>query len=83
MSTSKLGEAERKRAWKANAPGRYFVDDGCIACNTCVGIAPMHFEMHDDAHSYVLSQPEKNIEESRCKEALRECPVNAIGCDKG
>jgi ferredoxin len=35
--------------------------------------------MHDDGHSVLVKQPENATEEAECHEALKGCPVDAIG----
>jgi len=74
--------ADRDRAWKRNAPGRFYVDDACIDCNLCEQIAPAHFTADDaEGHDYVFKQPETESEVAQCYEALEACPVGAIGDD--
>ena len=63
-----------------NTPGHFFVDQTCIACDTCVGIAPAHFALTDDcAHAFVTTQPSTDTDIARCEKALQQCPVQAIG----
>lgn len=65
-----------------NVGGRFYVDKECIACDACVLAAPDHFKMHEvDGHAFVNKQPATEEEESRCKEAMEACPVEAIGND--
>lgn len=65
-----------------NAPGRYYVDqDRCTFSGNCEFVAPEHFE-RDAAHCvYVVRQPATAEEEARCRQALEECPVEAIRDD--
>ena len=44
------------------------VNESCIGCGTCVGVAPDVFEMNDEGLSSVDS----------AKEAAESCPVEAI-----
>lgn len=65
-----------------NVPGALYVDSNCIACDTCVGIAPGLFKLTDDFdHAVVTKQPVHDVEFKRCQEAMACCPVNAIGDD--
>ena len=65
-----------------NAKGRYYVDSQCIGCNMCVEAAGNNFVMHEDAgYAYVFKQPGNPDEEKRCDEAMKACPVEAIGND--
>ena len=63
-----------------NIAGRYFVDDYCIDCDLCRHAAPINFARSDDTgYSYVYKQPENDKEEAMCKEAMENCPADAIG----
>src|SRR5688500_14820751 len=64
------------------ASGRYYVDSQCIDCDLCRETAPANFIRNDEAgFSYVFKQPETPEEETLCKDALDNCPVEAIGKD--
>jgi ferredoxin len=74
--------ADKSRKVSENASGRYYVDDTCIDCDLCRESAPANFLRHDAARrSYVARQPADPAEESACRAALEECPVEAIGND--
>ena len=62
-----------------NAPGDLFVDDTCIACDTCRRLAPATFGGGEDDTSFVARQPEAPAERHRALMALVACPVSAIG----
>jgi ferredoxin len=65
---------------QANVPGKYQVDERCIGCAICSEITPYNFRIdHERGYSYVYKQPESEIEECLCAEAVDICPVNAIG----
>ena len=54
--------------------------DQCIDCDLCRETAPANFTRSDDGgYSYVFKQPTTPEEEALCKEAMEECPVEAIG----
>jgi len=62
------------------APGRYYVDTQCIDCDLCRETAPENFTRNEEAgFSYVSKQPETPEEETLTKDALDNCPVEAIG----
>ncbi len=62
------------------APGRYYVDAQCIDCDLCRETAPENFTRNEEAgFSYVSKQPETPDEEILSKDALENCPVEAIG----
>lgn len=63
----------------ANAPGDLFVDDRCIACDTCRRLAPGTFGGGEDEVAHVARQPATPAERRRALMALVSCPVAAIG----
>jgi ferredoxin len=65
-----------------NVPGKFYVDEACIACDACVTTAPEGFGMNEnDGHAFVKKQPMTPEEEQMWREALEGCPVEAIGND--
>ena len=67
---------------KENIAGRYFVDDQCIDCDLCREVAKDNFtRQSEEGYSYVYKQPQSKEEEELCKEAMENCPVEAIGDD--
>ena len=63
-------------------PGRYYVDTQCIDCDLCRETAPDNFMRNDEeGFSFVYKQPQSEAEELLCKDALDNCPVEAIGKD--
>src|SRR5436309_1921502 len=59
--------------------GRYYVDSQCIDCDLCRETAPANFQRNDEAgFSYVYKQPETEEEETLCKDALDNCPGDAL-----
>ena len=65
-----------------NVLGRYYVDDQCIDCDLCRQTAPMNFTRDEErGYSFVFKQPETPEEEAQCREAMQNCPVEAIGDD--
>jgi glyoxylase-like metal-dependent hydrolase (beta-lactamase superfamily II)/ferredoxin len=67
------------RALPDNAPGDLFVDDRCIACDTCRQLAPATFGGGEDATAFVARQPADAAARRRALLALVSCPVAAIG----
>ncbi|BDG03302.1 MBL fold metallo-hydrolase [Anaeromyxobacter oryzae] len=67
------------RALPGNAPGDLFVDDACIACDTCRRFAPGVFGGGEDDPAFVRRQPADAAERRRALLALVSCPVAAIG----
>jgi ferredoxin len=63
-------------------PGDYYVDSQCIDCDLCRETAPANFQRNDEeGFSYVYKQPETGEEAALCKDAMDNCPVEAIGSD--
>jgi glyoxylase-like metal-dependent hydrolase (beta-lactamase superfamily II)/ferredoxin len=63
----------------ADAAGDLFVDDSCIACDTCRRIAPATYGGGEDDVAFVARQPATAEERRRAMMALVACPVAAIG----
>ena len=65
-----------------NVAGKWYVDENCIACDSCISIAPDHFTMNEDSsHAYAQKQPENPEDEQLCEDAKASCPTDAIGND--
>ena len=60
--------------------GKYYVDLSCIDCDMCRHELPSIFA-RGDYTSKVWRQPESPEEEELCREAMANCPVEAIGDD--
>ena len=74
--------ADKDCKYDENVPGKFYVDDQCIACDACTVEAPRFFEMNDeDGHAYVKLQPTSDKDLEECMNALEACPVEAIGDD--
>ena len=74
--------ANKTDKWAQNVPGKFFVDQQCIDCDLCRETAPANYQRNDEqGFSYVYKQPESPEEETLCKDALDNCPVEAIGSD--
>ena len=66
--------------WEDNTPGNWYVDKSCILCSLCVDLAPNNFkESEAGDHDMVFKQPTSDEEMAQCKEAMEQCPVEAIG----
>lgn len=66
-----------------NVPGDLFVDETCIACDTCRRFAPAVFGGGEDDPSWVARQPAGAGEREPALWALVACPVGAIGSRSG
>ena len=62
-----------------NAPGKYYVDcNSCLDHENCVDVAPNNFKMDEYHTAYVFQQPATAEEEAQCRQAMEECPMEAI-----
>ncbi len=74
--------ADKNLKVSENVPGKWFVDENCIACDSCISVAPDFFAMNDDStHAYVKKQPTTPEEIQLCEDAKSTCPTEAIGDD--
>ena len=74
--------ADKNLKVSENAGGKWYVDENCIACDSCISIAPDFFVMNDDSsHAYVKGQPADADGEQACEDAKASCPTDAIGSD--
>jgi glyoxylase-like metal-dependent hydrolase (beta-lactamase superfamily II)/ferredoxin len=71
--------AQPARRHARNALGDLFVDDRCIACDTCRQLAPETFGGGEDDVAWVARQPDEPALRRRALQALVSCPVAAIG----
>ena len=74
--------SDKNKKVAATVAGKFYVDSTCIDCNLCRETAPRSFKRNEDGgYSFVFLQPASPAEEADCRQALEECPVNAIGED--
>ncbi|MBN1516182.1 ferredoxin [Candidatus Sumerlaeota bacterium] len=72
--------ADKNSKAPGNVPGKWYVDTNCILCNLCEQTAEKNFAAGEE-YDYVCQQPESEEEVELCKQAMEECPVEAIGDD--
>jgi ferredoxin len=61
--------------------GEYFVAEQCIDCDLCRQVAPSIFQRKftgAGGMSYVVRQPDSDLEIQKAAEAMDACPVGAI-----
>lgn len=64
---------------RLNAPGPWYVDTTCIACDACTDISPEIFARDEARQAYVR---EHRPEETGLFEfAMESCPVVAVGTE--
>jgi len=61
-----------------NVPGRFYVTEDCLACESCQTLAPKNFRYGEYGLSFVFKQPANAAELGQCLEALYHCPLEAI-----
>lgn len=58
---------------------RAFVNaDACIGCALCSNNCSAVFELNDDGVAMVIADPVPVDAAEACREAAKDCPVNAI-----
>lgn len=74
--------ADKSDKVATNVDGAFYVDSNCIDCDLCRQTAPDNFDRdEDEGFSFVYKQPANADEEQACRDAVDECPVEAIGDD--
>ena len=74
--------ADKNSKHPGQVAGSFYVDTQCIDCDLCRQTAPANFTRNEaGGFSYVYKQPTTPEEEAKCKQAMEECPVEAIGSD--
>ena len=74
--------ADKNSKHPGQVAGPFYVDTQCIDCDLCRQTAPVNFTRNESGgFSYVYKQPSTPEEEAKCKQAMEECPVEAIGND--
>lgn len=54
------------------------VNEACIGCGACTGVAPNVFDMADTGLAVAIIEGDLGAEEDAAKEAAACCPVEAI-----
>lgn len=62
-----------------NVPGKYYTTEECDGCAYCASVAPENFDYEKETNTYfVARQPQTSEEDEFVREALEDCPVDAI-----
>ncbi len=62
-----------------NVIGKYYTTDDCDGCAYCAAVAPDNFEFEKATNTYFIGrQPVSQEEEGSVREAMEDCPVDAI-----
>ena len=65
-----------------NVPGKYFTTDDCDGCAYCAAVAPDNFEFEKSSNTYFIGKQPVNGEEEGVREAMEDCPVDAIRAEE-
>ena len=72
-------EQDPERRLPNNVPGKYYVSDDCDGCAYCASVAPENFDFDKGSNTYfVARQPSSSEEMEFVREAMDDCPVDAI-----
>ena len=73
---------DKSKKHEGNAEGAFYVDSSCVDCDLCRQNAPLNFKRNaEKGFSYVFKQPENDFEVEKSRLAMKDCPVEAIGCE--
>ena len=62
-----------------NVAGKYYTVDDCDGCAYCAAVAPENFEFDKATNTYFIGrQPVGKKEEEVVREAMDDCPVDAV-----
>lgn len=61
-----------------NVPGRFYVTEDCLACESCQYVAPNNFRYGNTGLSYICKQPSTSEEVKQCEQAVADCPLEAV-----
>jgi ferredoxin len=65
-----------------NVAGKWYVDNTCVPCNSCMDEKPSCLKYSaDETHVYFSKQPETPEELAAAQRALDVCPTGSIGND--
>lgn len=71
--------AEPTRRLSKNVSGRFFTTEECDGCAYCASIAPDNFDFEKSSNRYFVCRQPQTAEEEECmREAVEDCPVDAI-----
>ena len=64
-----------------NVPGKFYVTEDCLACESCQDAAPNNFRYGENGLSFVFKQPDTPEEVERWQQAVDRGPMEAIRND--
>jgi ferredoxin len=82
MVARRRGSSDAAQKLPKNVPGKYYTTDECDGCAYCAAVAPDNFEFEKSTNTYFIGrQPNVAGEEEVVREAMEDCPVDAIHSD--
>ena len=70
---------DRSEKLPHNVPGAFYVSGDCDGCAYCGMVAPENFEFDKPTNTYFIArQPQNGEEMDMVREAMEDCPVDAI-----
>jgi ferredoxin len=74
--------ADKTQKVPENVPGKWYVDDTCTPCHTCMEEAANLLKYNEDETKvYFFKQPTTAEEEDAADRAMNVCPTGSIGND--
>ena len=74
--------ANRNSRLPQNVDGPFYITSDCIDCDMCRELAASTFKRNDEiGYTVVYQQPRSEEDHRQAFEAMRSCPVEAIGDD--
>jgi ferredoxin len=62
-----------------NAEGKYYTTDECDGCAYCAAVAPDNFEFDKPTNTYYVGKQPVDVEEEELvRDAMEDCPLDAI-----
>jgi len=73
--------SHRPKKHAQNVPGKFYVTEDCLACESCQDAAPNNFRYGENGLSFVFKQPDTPEEVERCQQAVDRCPMETVRSD--
>lgn len=82
MVARRKGAADSAQRLPKNVTGKFYTIDECDGCAYCAAVAPDNFEFDKSTNTYFIGrQPAGKGEEDLVREAMEDCPVDAVRTD--
>ncbi len=72
-------QSDETKKLPTNVSGKYYTTEECDGCAYCAAVAPDNFEFDKPTNTYFVGkQPVDSEEEDLVRDAMEDCPVDAI-----